>query len=631
MGFPININNYRTLRFGLSGMLTEDQEFQLKKNIDLVRDTVVFMTALSGAKGLSGHTGGAYDIVPELLIADSFRNGCEEVYPTIFDEAGHRVAVHYIMSALNDHIPIEKLLHYREFDSQLPGHPELGITPCIMFSSGRLGHLWSFVNGIAMANPDRRLVMLSSDGSLQEGNDAEAARFAVANRLEVKVLVDDNDVTISGHPSEYLQGFDLEKTLSGHGLAVSVGEGEAIKSLYSRIQNALNTTGPVAVINKRIMAPCITGLEGKPNAHEAIPVELAIDYLGKRGHDEAVEMLRRATRQISNTVYLGSSKETGKNRDEFGKVVCSILGKMSPEDRRQKVLVVDNDLEGSCGLHHIGKRFPDVYIRGGVMERNNFSVAAGFGSIEGRQGIYGTFSAFLEMIISEMTMARLNNANVLAHLSHAGVDDIADNTCHFGINNFFADNGFSGDKTRLYFPADSNQMRAVVETIFYDEGLRFVFSTRSHVPSILKENGEYFFDPKKGYRFEPGKDEVIREASLGYVVSYGEMLYRCLDAVDMLRNEGVDVGLVNKPTLNVVDEEMMEMVGRAPFVLLVESQNYNTGLGSRFGTWLLERGYTPRYRHLGVVRHGNGGLNEQIAYQGLAPEHIKQEILSLTI
>jgi len=38
-------------------------------------------------------------------------------------------------------------------------------------------------------------------------------------------------------------------------------------------------------------------------------------------------------------------------------------------------------------------------------------------------------------IISELTMARLNHANVLCHFSHSGVDEMADNTCHFGINN----------------------------------------------------------------------------------------------------------------------------------------------------------------------------------------------------
>jgi transketolase C-terminal domain/subunit len=214
---------------------------------------------------------------------------------------------------------------------------------------------------------------------------------------------------------------------------------------------------------------------------------------------------------------------------------------------------------------------------------------------------------------------------VLCHFSHAGVDDMADNSCHFGVNNFFADNGLpEEDKTRLYFPADVHQMRAVVKRIWKDPGLRFVFSTRSEVPEILDESGKPRF--ANDYEFTPGKDEIIRRGSRGYIVSYGEMLYRSLDAVEKLRGAGVDVGLINKPTLNVVDEEAIMRAGETGFVLVVESQNVKTGLGSRYGTWLLERGLTPRYAHLGTQKIGAGGLWEHMAYQGIDSESIITKI-----
>jgi transketolase C-terminal domain/subunit len=205
---------------------------------------------------------------------------------------------------------------------------------------------------------------------------------------------------------------------------------------------------------------------------------------------------------------------------------------------------------------------------------------------------------------------------------------MADNTCHFGINTFFADNGLpENDTTRLYFPADANQMRAVLEAIFQDAGLRFVFSTRSATPFILKENGERYYD--ESYRFVPGKDEAIRKGDAGAVVSYGEMLYRCLDAVEGLKTENIRVGLINKPTLNVVDETMMATLAQAKFVLVVESQNMKSGLGVRFGTWLLERGFKGTFARMGSVREGHGGLVEQIPYQGLGPDAIRDKIRSL--
>jgi transketolase C-terminal domain/subunit len=225
-------------------------------------------------------------------------------------------------------------------------------------------------------------------------------------------------------------------------------------------------------------------------------------------------------------------------------------------------------------------------------------------------------------------MARLNKCNLLCHFSHAGVDDMADNTCHFGLNNFFADNGLDDDDppTRLYFPADGGQMTACVKRIFHDPGLRFVFSTRSKVPAILDESGAELHG--EGYVFEPCRDEIIRDASPngGFVVSFGATLYRALDAVERLRSDGVDVGLINKPTLNVVDEDMMAMIGASRFVLVAESLNRRTGLGSRFGTWLLQRGFHPRYDHVGTHREGCGGLWQQMGYQGIDSEQLQAKI-----
>ena len=129
-----------------------------------------------------------------------------------------------------------------------------------------------------------------------------------------------------------------------------------------------------------------------------------------------------------------------------------------------------------------------------------------------------------------------------------------------------------------------------------------------------------------GYTFSPGKDEVIREGEQGYIVSYGEMLYRCLDAVERLKADGVSIGLINKPTLNVVDGAMMEKLSAKGFVMVVETQNLKTGLGASFGTLLLERGYTGKYARMGTTKEGHGGLAEQIPYQGIGTDDIQAKV-----
>ncbi|PBK74571.1 hypothetical protein ARMSODRAFT_1055124 [Armillaria solidipes] len=153
---------------------------------------------------------------------------------------------------------------------------------------------------------------------------------------------------------------------------------------------------------------------------------------------------------------------------------------------------------------------------------------------------------------------------------------INNNMLHFGINFLFADNSLSDVKSFRYFPTDPAQMIAVVKHVFFKRGLRFIFSTQSKVPYILKEDSKtkYFGN---GYEFVPGKDEVIIK------------------------------GLINKPTLNSVDEE----------------------LGSKFEMWLLKRGLTPKYAYLGTTKEGCSDLWKQFPYQSLNSESIATKIALL--
>jgi len=304
--FPIDLGAYQKVTLDASvPTLTAEQRDALKANIQLCRDAIVFFTATGAARGVGGHTGGPYDTVPEVMILDAlFRGSADKFVPIFFDEAGHRVATQYLMAALHGDLPAEKLTLYRQANAHLPGHPELGLTPGVKFSSGRLGHMWPYVNGVALANPGKTVFCLGSDGSQQEGNDAEAARLAVAQHLNVKLIIDDNDVTIAGHPSKYLPGFTVAKTLAGHGVKILEGDGEDLDGLYGRICEAINTPGAVAVVNKRLMCVGIEGLEGSTHGHDVISVKAAIAYLEKRGHTAAVDFLKGIEAPKNSSVSL---------------------------------------------------------------------------------------------------------------------------------------------------------------------------------------------------------------------------------------------------------------------------------------------------------------------------------------
>lgn len=317
--FPINLGAYQRITLNPSNStLTAEQRASLKANIQLCRDAIVFFTATGAARGVGGHTGGPYDTVPEVMIMDAlFRGSAEQYVPVFFDEAGHRVATQYLMSVLNGDLAAERLVEYRAAHSHLPGHPELGFTPGVKFSSGRLGHMWPYVNGVAMANPGKILFCLGSDGSQQNGHDAEAARLAVAQYLNVKLIIDDYDVTIAGHRSYFLSGCTTAKALAGHGLTVLEGDGEDLDDLYKRICTAINTPGPVAVINHRPICPGIAGLEGSTHGHDVVSVTVAIEYFESHGQQAAAEYLKNVKAPKNDAVFLGSSDKWDANRNVF--------------------------------------------------------------------------------------------------------------------------------------------------------------------------------------------------------------------------------------------------------------------------------------------------------------------------
>jgi transketolase C-terminal domain/subunit/transketolase N-terminal domain/subunit len=630
MTFPVDLSQYQLPKLDpwTEKALSEMSRDQLRANVQLCRDAIVSFTACGAASGCGGHTGGAFDVVPEVCLLDAmFKTKPDLFVPILFDEAGHRVATQYLMAAIRGFINPDDLKEYRKAHSNLPGHPELE-TPGVEFASGRLGHMFPYVAGVAMANPSKVVVCLGSDGSNMEGNNAEAARLCVAQNLNVKIIVDDNDVTIAGKPSQYLGGFSVAKTLAGHGMKVFEVDGEDISDIYDKLQAAIVHDGPVAVCIHREMAPGIhPELEGKPAAHECISVARAMNYLEDRNLPAAIEMINSVQKTKENYTYLGAGKLDSLRQGVADAMVVQ-LAKMTAEERKTQCIAIDSDVEGSTGFKAIKQKFPEMYVNSGIMERANFSACAGFGREEGKQGIFSTFCAFSEMLISEIFMARLNNANVLSHFSHTGVDEMADNTCHFGLNPFFCDNGLAEQGTTpLYFPGEKTQVDKLVEKVFWDKGMRFIFSLRSKVPQLLNEEGKPYYT--EAYSFVSGKDEVLLEGTDGYIVAFGDALYRANDAAQRLRRSGLNVGLVNKPTINVLDEETTSKIGRTGFVLVVEPINKLTGLGVRYGSWLLKLGLSPAYDHLGACKMGCGGLWEQAYHQGYDSESIQKMVREL--
>ena len=101
------------------------------------------------------------------------------------------------------------------------------------------------------------------------------------------------------------------------------------------MHKAMQTPGPVAVINKRKMAVGVAGIEGISKGHDVIPAGLAIAHLRARGHDEAASIIEAQKKDPCPYTFKGSGGTRKKNRALFGEIVCDILDGL-PTDELQE-------------------------------------------------------------------------------------------------------------------------------------------------------------------------------------------------------------------------------------------------------------------------------------------------------
>ena len=93
--------------------------------------------------------------------------------------------------------------------------------------------------------------------------------------------------------------------------------------------------------------------------------------------------------------YLGSGA-FGAPRQVFGEAVVRLLSSLSHDERRQRVLVVDNDLEGSCGLKKAP--FGAMYrVPKGLVSGGFGMVSVGFGCVCVCVFLFSFFCACFDM------------------------------------------------------------------------------------------------------------------------------------------------------------------------------------------------------------------------------------------
>jgi 1-deoxy-D-xylulose-5-phosphate synthase len=112
---------------------------------------------------------------------------------------------------------------------------------------------------------------------------------------------------------------------------------------------------------------------------------------------------------------------------------------------------------------------------------------------------------------------------------------------------------------------------------------------------------------------------MMAEGHDGLIVACGTLLGAALEAAARLRDEGLEVGVVNARFVKPLDPRLTEWIEGAPWVVTVEENALQTGFGSAVLEAVSDAGIHVPLKRLGLpdrfVEHGERG--ELLADLGL--------------
>lgn len=246
----------------------------------------------------SGHPGGSLSCADILTVLYFNQMNINEKEPNakVRDRfvlsKGHCSPALYSTLARKGYFEKEKLLTFRNIESNLQGHPDMNKVPGVDMTSGSLGQGLSVANGMALAsklNEDGyRVYCLLGDGEIEEGQVWEAAMTSNKYKLDnLCVIVDNNNLQIDGKIEEVKGLTKIGDKFKSFGFEVLQIDGNNIEELLNAFNVAKQIKGrPTVIIAKTIKGKGVSFMENKVEWHGRAPKEeeykQAIEELSKK-------------------------------------------------------------------------------------------------------------------------------------------------------------------------------------------------------------------------------------------------------------------------------------------------------------------------------------------------------------
>jgi 1-deoxy-D-xylulose-5-phosphate synthase len=530
-------------------------------------------------------------------------------------DTGHQVYPHKLVTG-----------RFSEFHSirrrgGLMGYPNPVESEYDLFMTGHAGSSVSTVLGMKTADDllftdERKSVAVIGDGALPSGIVFEAMNNAAGLNKDLLVVLNDNKMGICprvGGVASYLDKARVAPFYNGLKRDVSwllnkvPVVGEPVEHMLGQFKDALKTFFHGGMLFE----------------------EMGFRYIGPvDGHD--IQLLQRyltMIKDVKGPVLLHVFTDKGHGfepaqkdpvkfhtpapfcRDENNEIVPVNSDKSiaytnivadavhSAMQKNESVCVLTAAMCAGNKLNSIRDDFPERFFDTGICESHAVAFAGGMAK-SGARPIVSIYSTFLQrsfdQIFQEVALQKLP---VVFCMDRAGLCG-PDGPTHHGV----FDNSFMRIFPNMVVmaPGDELDIQPMLDfalTLDAPSSLRY--------PKTNTEKVERSIAP-----LELGKSEVLSWGEDGTILACGALLPRAVEAAEELKQQGLDVGVVNARFVKPVDENIVRRAIENGFVITIEENAVNGGFGSAVLETANRLGLsTDRVRVLGIpdefIEHGD--------------------------
>ncbi len=302
-----------------------------------------------------------------------------------------------------------------------------------------------------------------------------------------------------------------------------------------------------------------------------------------------------------------TEKKAIATRDAYGEMLVELAAK---DDR---IVVLGADLTDSTRTKWFADTYPDRFFDFGIAEQNMLNAAAGL-SLVGKIPWVSTYGVFVAGRAWDQirTTTCYSNLNVKIGGAHGGISVGPDGATHQALEDVATMRVLPN--MTVIVPADYYETKKAVAWATEYVGPCYVRFGREPVPVVTAPED----------LFVMGKANLITDGTDVTIASNGPVLREAMEAVELLKEKGISVRLLNIHTVKPIDVDAIAQAARdTGAIVTIEEHQVMGGFGSAVAEAVVQTCPVPM-RFIGIQdRFGESGTPEELFEEfGLTAHHV---------